>query len=63
MAGVVDTGSCEAHRSKGYECVPFYECEEGENDADDDSAITNSKCPDYLYECCRKQDIVASTDS
>ena len=26
----VDPNSCDAHRSEGYECVPFYQCEDGE---------------------------------
>ena len=26
----VDTDSCEAYRSEGYECVPYYQCEDGE---------------------------------
>ena len=63
----VDPNSCDAHRSEGYECVPFYQCEDGEiiDDGagllDIRSASTNSRlCSpnqhDYLIKRIRSNE-------
>jgi len=57
--------SCSDYKADGYECVPYYQCEDGEI-IDDGAGLIDirngfldpesSKCPNYIEECCRLPD-------